>query len=209
MINRLVKLFFFRLKWRKQNKHNRTSAKKVFDANKVSVGNETYGSLIVYNYSSDQEFLKIGSYVSISADVKFILGGNHIMDRLSTFPFDTFFYELGDVSTTKGPITIGDDVWIGMNSIILSGVTVGQGAVIAAGSVVTKDIPPYAIVAGAPAKVIRYRFDEDTIRHLCKIDFSKIDSKFLAENKDLLITPLTPDTLNKLKERLHNEEMEG
>ena len=202
MIGRLIKMLFFRLKWRKNNRHNRTSVKKLFDASKVSVGKGTYGSLMVYNYSSDQERLEIGNYVSISADVKFILGGNHIMDRVSTYPFDTFCYGLGDVSTTKGPIIIGDDVWVGMNAIVLSGVHVGRGAVIAAGSVVTKDVPPYAIVAGAPAKVIRYRFDEQTVQRLCRLDYCKLDDDFVCKNQALLLHPLSEDILCELEEKL-------
>ena len=73
------------------------------------------------------------------------------------------------MSISKGPIIVGNDVWIGFRSIILSGVTIGDGAVIYAGSVVTKDIPPYAIVAGVPAKIIRYRFDAKTIERLARV----------------------------------------
>lgn len=75
----------------------------------------------------------------------------------------------------KGNIIVNDDVWIGDSALILSGVEIGQGAVIAAGAVVTEDVPPYAVVGGVPAKVIKYRFRDDVIKELVKIDYAKVD----------------------------------
>jgi acetyltransferase-like isoleucine patch superfamily enzyme len=158
------KLRKFRKQWRKANSHNRTVPGRVFNPQKVKVGNFTYGTLDVLDFYYNNEFLEIGHFCSIASGVKFILAGNHHMDRLSTFPFNTFCGtgKKGE-GYSKGPITIGSDVWIGFDAWIMSGVKVGQGAVIAARSHVVKDVPPYAIVGGNPAKVIKYRFDNDTV----------------------------------------------
>ena len=98
----------------------------------------------------------------------------------------------------KGGIIIGDDVWIGYRATILDGVTIGQGAVVAAGAVVTKNVPPYAVVAGIPARVVRKRFDEETIRSLLDFDLSKIDKKFVERHLEALYSPLTMDVLREL-----------
>lgn len=85
----------------------------------------------------------------------------------------------------KGNIIVNDDVWIGDSALILSGVEIGQGAVIAAGAVVTEDVPPYAIVGGVPARVIKYRFTDDVIKELVKIDYAKVDRKFIELHEDI------------------------
>lgn len=108
------------------------------------------------------------------------------MDSFSTFPFKVKFLNYKFEALTKGPIIVKDDVWIGFGSLVLSGVTIGQGAVIAAGSVVTKDVPPYAIVGGNPAHVIRYRFSNEKIESLKQIDFSDIDEPWILEHRDLV-----------------------
>ena len=92
--------------------------------------------------------------------------------------------------TSKGNITVDDDVWIGFRSTILSGVHIGQGAVIAAGSVVTKDVPPYAIVGGVPAKVIKYRFPSNIINELLKIDYKKMTEDMIKEHINELYNEL-------------------
>ena len=90
-----------------------------------------------------------------------------------------------DEATSKGKIEISDDVWIGTNALILSGVHIGKGAVVAAGSVVTKDVPPFAIVGGVPAKVIKYRFPDDIIACLMKCDYSNISDDMIKEHFEL------------------------
>lgn len=107
------------------------------------------------------------------------------MDSFSTFPFKVKFLNYEVEALTKGPIIVKDDVWIGFGSFVLSGVTIGQGAVVAAGSVVTKDVPPYAIVGGNPARVIRYRFSNEQVDTLKRIDFSEIDEAWVLEHRDL------------------------
>lgn len=153
---------------------------------------------MVYDYFDKKECLQIGNYVYISADVKFILGGNHRTSRISNFPFETIYGNDEDNSYSKGPIVIDDDVWIGMNVIILSGVHVGKGAVIAAGTMVTKDIPPYAIVAGNPAKIKKYRFDKPLINELERINYSKINNNFIKEHIPMLISEANNKTISGL-----------
>ena len=164
-----------RFAWRMRNRHNRTYAVRIFDLARVTVGNGSYGPLDVRFFGAADERLSIGHYVSIGEDVKFICGGNHRTDSISTYPF-RHFKDGQTEALSKGPIAIGDDVWIGTGAMILSGVTVGQGAVIAAGSVVTKNVEPYAIVGGVPARLIRYRFDEATRAKCNAIDYSTVDA---------------------------------
>ena len=185
-------------KWRKINAHNGTSLANLFDIDAVSVGHDTYGKLLVFN--SDCSYnLKIGSYCSIAEDVYFLLCADHQLDFISTFPFKAHSLNTkADESVSKGNIIIDDDVWIGSRAMILSGVHVGQGAVIAAGGVITKDVPPYAIVGGNPAKVIKYRFDHATIQKLINLDYSKIDKKFIRENEGLFYRHVDNCLINKI-----------
>lgn len=169
-----LRFFQQKSRWRRKNKNNRTIANTLFDINKVFVGNETYGHLNVHTYGNDQERLEIGNYCSIAGGVHFILSGGHDINKIMTFPFSAYYKNMID-SSTKGKIVIEDDVWIGYGSIILSGVRVGKGAVIGAGSLINKDVPPYAVVGGVPAKIIKYRFSEFVIKKLLEIDFSKIN----------------------------------
>jgi len=121
----------------------------------IKVGDFTYGRPIVLQWDSKTK-LKIGKFCSIAANVQIYLGGEHHTDWLTTYPFDVL---LGEAETpSKGDVTIGNDVWIGNNVQILSGVTIGDGVVIGAGAVVARNVPDYAIVAGNPSKIIRYRY---------------------------------------------------
>jgi len=107
--------------------------------------------------------ITIGRYCSIADDVLILNGGEHFTDRVSTYPFPPMGMGGNEPEGfTRGPVTIGNDVWIGARVTILSGVTIGDGAVIGACSCVTRDVPAYAVASGVPAKVRRYRFDEDT-----------------------------------------------
>ena len=132
---------------------------------------------VLYHYPVNKDRLIIGKFCSIACGAKFLFNSaNHKMASLSTYTFPLFFEEWGlekenvaQAWDQKGDIIIGNDVWIGYEAVILSGVTIGDGAVIGCRAVVTKDVPPYTIVGGVPAKPIRKRFDEETIKELQKI----------------------------------------
>lgn len=129
---------------------------------------------VLYHYPINGDKLKIGKFCSIACGVKFLFtSANHTIQSLSTYPFPIFFEEWGleakDIRSAwdnKGDIIIGNDVWIGYEAVILSGVTIGDGAIIGTRAVVTKDVQPYTIVGGIPAKPIRRRFDDETIEKL-------------------------------------------
>lgn len=144
-----------------------------------SIGKHTYGKPDIRSYG-DNTRLSIGKFCSISSQVTIILGGNHRIDWATTYPFPalaSLWPEAGNISGhpgTKGDLIIGHDVWIGHGATILSGLTIGSGAVIGACSVVHQDIPPYGIVAGNPAGLLRSRFDRktcDALLELCWWDW--------------------------------------
>ena len=129
---------------------------------------------VLYHYPVNRDKLRIGKFCSIACGAKFLFNSaNHTLRSLSTYPFPIFYEEWGlegkDIRQAwdnKGDIVIGNDVWIGYQAVILAGVTVGDGAIIGSRAVVTRDVPPYTIVGGVPAKPIRKRFDEETIARL-------------------------------------------
>lgn len=185
-IKQHYKLARFKTAWRKKNPHNLTQAKNIFPMDKVSCGNRTYGELEVYSFGGDSEGLQIGNYCSIAGNVRFLLGGEHPLNQVSTFPFPRHVYQKPPVDDSNGRIIIDDDVWICDGCTILSGVHIGQGAVIAAGSVVAKDVPPYAIFINN--KIVRYRFSEYCRERLEKLDLSRINLKEFEKYCDLEIT---------------------
>lgn len=132
---------------------------------------------VLYHYPINNDRLIIGRFCSIACGAKFLFASaNHKLQSLSTYPFPIFFEEWDldrkDVRAAwdnKGDIVIGSDVWIGYEAVIMGGVHIGDGAIIAAKAVVTKDVAPYTVVGGVPAKQIRKRFDEETIRKLRQI----------------------------------------
>jgi len=134
---------------------------------------------VLYHYPINHDRLIIGKFCSIACGAKFLFtSANHTMKSLSTYPFPIFFEEWGlDVKNVasawdnKGDIVVGNDVWIGYEAVILSGVHIGDGAIIGARAVVTRDVPPYTIVGGVPAKEIKKRFDEETIQKLQRIEW--------------------------------------
>ena len=135
------------------------------------IGKGTYGDPEIVSWDSGKT-LTIGAFCSIAPGVKIFLGGDHRVDWVTTYPFSEL-WEAGKQFTghpsSKGDVVIGNDVWIGNEALILSGVTIGDGAVIGARSVVTRDVPSYAIVAGNPARLIRLRFDDATIADLLRL----------------------------------------
>lgn len=127
------------------------------------IGVGTYGLPKVHDWHEGTT-LRIGAYTSISDDVHVFLGGQHRTDWVSCYPFPAFVEEarnIGDFGGSRGDVRIGNDVWLASGCTILSGVTVGDGAVVAARAVVSRDVAPYSIVAGNPARHVRYRFDQE------------------------------------------------
>ena len=181
----------FKKKWKKKNTDNFTTVGKyTFDTSKVLVGKGTYGELNVLQFETTCSKLIIGNYCSIAPEVVFMTDGEHSYKNISTYPFATRYFNKSIDTLSKGDIIIGDDVWIGYGAIIMSGVDIGQGAVIAAGSVVTKDVPPYAIVGGAPANVIKYRFDKNIIDELLRVDYKKFSINDIEQNLNKLYCEL-------------------
>ena len=136
---------------------------------------ENFEKNVKYLFDFTGDKLRIGKFCMIASDVTFIMNGaSHLSDALSTYPFAIFGGDWagamdGKTYPSKGDTVIGNDVWIGYGATIMPGVTIGDGAIIATKSVVTKDVAPYAIVGGNPAKEIRKRFSEDKIEALLKL----------------------------------------
>jgi virginiamycin A acetyltransferase len=190
-------------KWRRLNRHNKTFAAGFFPIDRVTVGKHSYGMLNVSTFCDcADEKLIIGNYVSIADKVTFILGGEHQINMYTTFPLRAYFTRINNNkdSMSKGPIIIEDEVWLGYGAIILSGVRIGRGAIVGAGSVVTRNIPPYSIVAGNPARIIRYRFSETVIEKICGISLSEIPEKNIIGNLDIFNEPVEDN--DKLIEKL-------
>lgn len=132
---------------------------------------------VLYHYPINRDSLRIGKFCSIACGAKFLFASaNHTQASVSTYPFPIFFEEwdldIGDVTSAwdhKGDIIIGNDVWIGYEAVVMAGVTIGDGAIIGARAVVTKDVPPYTIVGGVPAREIRRRFSDDVIARLLEL----------------------------------------
>jgi len=158
--------------------------------NPISIGRHSYFlGRVTWNLFNHK--LVIGNFSSIAASVEIMLsnGKGHDINNVSTFPFGTpgkFKNANNQSKNTNGDVVIGSDVWIGQNTKILSGVTIGDGAVIANNSHVVKDVEPYSVVGGNPAKHIKFRFDEETIKNLLKIQWWDWDDKKIHENVNLL-----------------------
>jgi acetyltransferase-like isoleucine patch superfamily enzyme len=215
ILKRIVNTIFYRTRkayefykfkkaFREKFPHTNLWPLQVFDLSRVDAGRYSYGpiNVIMWPHKNPGDCrLVIGDYVSIARETLFVLGTNRRHDKISTFPFkhwvlkdETAFDE------TKGSITVRDDVWIGARATILSGVAISQGAIIGAGSIVTKDVPPYAVVAGNPARVIKYRFNNDVIEQLLSFaDYSKLTMERVREFGELLQLPLDEESIQRMK----------
>jgi len=152
----------------------------------VKIGEYTVGRPKIFSWRTD-DVLVIGRFCMFGCGSTVILGGEHDMNRLSCYGFKSQFLGLkGDNidGISKGPVIIGNDVWVGGRTTILSGVTIGDGVIIAAGAVVTRNVPPYAIVAGVPARVIRYRFSKEQIKKLLQIAWWNWSKEKIVANID-------------------------
>jgi acetyltransferase-like isoleucine patch superfamily enzyme len=154
------------------------------------VGRGTYGIPRVLHYPHDAQ-LKIGAFGSIANGVIIFLGGNHHPEWVSTFPFGAMWREHDhpDQPATRGDVVIGNDVWIGHSATIMSGVTIGDGAVIGAGALVAKDVPPYMIAVGNPARNVRQRFAPEIVEKLLAIRWWDWPDKRIRRAAGMLQSP--------------------
>jgi virginiamycin A acetyltransferase len=149
---------------------------------------------VLHHYDFIGDRLVIGKFCAIAAGVQFIMNGaNHAMTGFSTFPFNIFGgtwangFDFATVQAGfRGDTVVGNDVWIGMEATIMPGITIGDGAIIAAKAVVVKDVPPYAIAAGNPAQTIRRRFDDDTVARLLAIAWWNWPVEKISRNLDAI-----------------------
>lgn len=180
--------------------------KNIITSNYIKVGNYTYyddltdpynfEKNVLYHFDFIGDKLIIGNFCAIASGVKFVMNGaNHEMAPISTFPFGIFGHGWEKVNEgvdltakypSKGDMVIGNDVWIGYDATLLPGVKVGNGAIIAAKSVVTKNVPDYAVVGGNPARIIRMRYDEPTIKKLLRIAWWNWNAEKISEHLKII-----------------------
>ena len=158
---------------------------------------------VLYHYPINRDRLIIGKFCSIACGAKFLFNSaNHTLSSLSTYPFPLFFEEWGlekrnvaESWDNKGDIVLGNDVWIGYEAVIMAGVTIGDGAIIGARAVVTKDVPPYTVAGGIPAKPIKKRYPEETIAALSELKWWDWPENRVAQN----LHAIQAGKLNELK----------
>jgi acetyltransferase-like isoleucine patch superfamily enzyme len=168
---------------------------------RYEIGEGSYGSPQILSWDSSTR-LTIGKYCSFAGDVTIMLGGEHRADWVSTFPFNTFIEEWRNIKghpTSKGDLVIGNDVWIGYGATILCGISIGDGAIIGARAVVTKNVEPYSIVAGNPAKLIKYRFEANTIKELLEIRWWDLPRDDIAALVPQLLSGDTANLIDRVR----------
>lgn len=163
------------------------------------IGAYSYGFPEVFD-SKTGKTLKIGKFCSFASNVTILLSDEHKISSISTFPLDVFWGN--EKPFSKGDIIIGNDVWFGYGAIILSGVTIGDGAVVGAGTVVSHDVPAYAVVVGDPARIVKYRFEPEQIKQLLKIKWWNWSYIKIRQQQSLL---MDVDGKNRLKEMLDSD----
>lgn len=196
--------------------------KNIIQAQNILVGNYTYYDCpsgnpldfeknnVLFNYEIFGDRLIIGNFTSIAEGVTFIMGAaNHRLNSVTTYPFNVFNEEWAKISTPhidelphKGDIVIGNDVWIGRNAVILPGVKIGDGAIIGAYSVVAKNVPPYAIFVGNPARFVKYRFeDQELIDLLLQYQWWNLEEEEITK----ILPILTNKNLDEVKKFLKDQ----
>lgn len=179
----------------------------------ITVGKYTYGinEMVLITHGARDVDMSVGSFSSIAAGIHVFAnqGKGHEATRCSTFPFGQIHKDVFsnlkhiDGFKAKGPITIGNDVWIGGGSTLSSGVTIGDGAIIASFSMIVKDVPPYAIVGGNPAKLIKYRFSEDIIKRFLEIKWWDYEDYKINKILYLLQSEPTLEILDSMEKMLN------
>lgn len=196
-----IKLEKLNHKFRKHNKHNELNISRICDLTRIKAGKNSYGSINLVSDSISDVHLIIGNYCSLGDNIIFLLGGEHSINSFTTYPLKVKRFGYEKEALSKGDIILEDDVWIGANSTICSGVKIGQGAIIAAGSVVAKDVTPYSIVGGVPAKLIKYRFNEELRDVLIKTNITKILDNVRKEDITSIYYNLTIHLLTEIKNK--------
>jgi hypothetical protein len=184
------------LKWALRRAHdavlgaNEAQQRRLLKSGRMTIGRHTYGVPIIKTYDLSNTRLVVGSYSALSEEAIGMLGGEHAVDRVTTYPLRMRLKLPGagedGIPVPTGDTVIGSDVWLTMRTFVRSGVTIGDGAIVAAGAVVNKDVPPYAIVGGNPAKVIRYRFTPEQIEALLEIRWWDWPDELVVEATPLL-----------------------
>jgi hypothetical protein len=169
---------------------NLAQQRRLVRAGRMTIGQHTYGIPVIKTYDHDTTRLIVGSYSALSEEAIVMLGGEHAIDRVTTFPLRMRLKLPGagqdGIPVPTGDTVIGSDVWLTMRTFVRSGVTIGDGAIVASGAVVNKDVPPFAIVGGNPAKVIRYRFTPEQIEALLQIRWWDWPDALVVEATPLL-----------------------
>jgi chloramphenicol O-acetyltransferase type B len=169
------------------------ASREAVDSGRVTIGRHTHGSFVVNAGRGDRGRVHIGAYCSIAKGVEFTVGGNHRADWVSIYPFRVM-WGLPDAWVDGHPrpeqdIFVGSDVWIGADALILPGVRIGDGALVAARAVVANEVRPYAIVGGVPAREIRRRFSDEQIDALLALRWWDWDEERVRAHVDLLCAP--------------------
>jgi virginiamycin A acetyltransferase len=176
-------------------------SKGVHISGKVSIGKNTSISGPNTDLYSEINKITIGNFCSIARNVSF-QEYFHKSDRITTYMINSLIFksDIKEDITSKGDIVVGNDVWIGTHCVILSGVKIGNGAIIGSNSVVNRDVPDYAIVAGSPARIIKYRFEQLTIDLLNEVKWWNWDDNKIKQNNELFLLNSENEIINKLKE---------
>lgn len=194
--------------WLRRNRHNETWAVNSFDITHVKVGRNSYGPLSVVDGDGPAR-LTVGSFCSIADRVTFVLNGDHHIDRFTTLPVRAFVLGLHQPALSKGDIVLEDDVWIGHGATILSGVRIGAGSVVAAGAVVSRNVPPNVIVGGVPARVLRPRFETRIAARVQDLRRMVLNESFVRDHLDFFERPLSEQLLDNMAESVDRGVADG